>query len=132
MVDRPKMPKSDAATAARFRAALPDNPDILVRPMFGHTAGFINGNMFAGTFGQDVFVRLDEGNRSKLLTAPGAMPFAPMKGRVMAEYVQLPRSADASMTASWVARALEWTATLPPKTKARSAVRGRAKKRSRK
>jgi TfoX/Sxy family transcriptional regulator of competence genes len=131
MTDRPKMPTSDASTAARFRAALPDNPDILVRPMFGHNAAFINGNMFAGTFGQDVFVRLDEHHRLELLAAPGAMPFAPMKGRVMAEYVQLPRATDASTTASWVARALEWTATLPPKIKAKSAARGRAKKRSR-
>jgi len=120
MVDRPKMPAADPHTTARFKAALPDDARIIIRPMFGHTAAFINGNMFAGTFGADVFVRLDERGRAELLTIAGATPFAPMKGRVMAEYVRLPRSAEASVTSSWLARSFTWASTLPRKGERKS------------
>ena len=66
---------------------------VAIRPMFGHKAAFVNGNMFTGTFGKHVFVRLDEPSRAELLTVAGANPFEPMKGRPMTEYVQLPESA---------------------------------------
>src|SRR5438309_2837069 len=106
------MPKGDPATMKAFQALLPDDPRIVVRPMFGHKASFINGNMFAGTFGPDVFVRLDAPDRSALLALDGAKLFEPMKGRPMTGYVQIPRrwigkGGDAK---AWIARALEWTA----------------------
>ncbi len=63
MTKRPSMPKSDPHTAAIFQALLPDDPRIAMRPMFGHAAAFVGGNMFAGTFGTHVFVRLDQDSR---------------------------------------------------------------------
>ena len=123
MAKQPAMPKADPATAASFRAALPNDARIAIRPMFGHTAAFVNGNMFAGTFGSDVFVRLPEAARSELLALEGARPFSPMKGRPMAEYVQLPPRRDAALAKAWFRRSLEWAATLPPKAKARKKLR---------
>src|SRR5713226_3551604 len=50
-----------------FRSILPDNPRITIRPMFGNISAFVNGNMFAGLFGNDLFVRLSEESRKELL-----------------------------------------------------------------
>jgi TfoX/Sxy family transcriptional regulator of competence genes len=90
--------------------------------MFGHTAAFVNGQMFAGTFGAHVFARLDESSRAELLAVPGATAFAPMKNRPMKEYVQLPSDMlnEAAAAKEWIARALEWTSRLPPNTKGRA------------
>jgi TfoX/Sxy family transcriptional regulator of competence genes len=113
------MPKADPSTATLFRTLLPNDPRVTVRPMFGHTAAFVNGQMFAGTFGSHVFARLDESSRAELLAVPGASVFAPMKGRPMQEYVQLPSAMlrDPAAATQWIRRALEWTSTLPPKAK---------------
>jgi len=113
------MPKANPATIKAFEALLPPDPRIVVRPMFGHKASFVNGHMFAGTFGPDVFVRLVEGDRADLLAIDGAKPFEPMKGRPMSGYVQLPRrwigkNAEAK---EWVAKALACTAGLAPKSR---------------
>lgn len=101
----------------RFEALLPKDRAISVRPMFGHRAAFIHGQMFSGTFGADLIVRLDEQGRRELLTIEGAKPFEPMKGRPMKEYVMLPRAwvDDRAKAGRWIARALAWTSTLPPK-----------------
>ena len=118
----PTMPKADPTTAALFRRLLPDRPDVTVRPMFGQTAAFLDGEMFAGTFGPHVFARLDESSRAELLAVPGATVFAPVKNRPMKEYVQLPSAMlnQPSVAKAWIARALEWTATLPAKEKGAS------------
>jgi TfoX/Sxy family transcriptional regulator of competence genes len=83
---------SVAIAGAVFQTFLPADPRIVIRPMFGHTAAFVNGHMFAGTFGPEVFVRLDEPSRADLLAMAGAKPFEPMKGRPMRGYVQLPEA----------------------------------------
>lgn len=122
MATRPAMPKVDPKTAATFRELLPNDPRVTVRPMFGHTAAFVNGLMFAGTFGSHVFARLDESSRAELLGVPGATVFAPMKARPMREYVQLPSAmlSQPSVAKQWIVRALDWTSTLPPNAKRRA------------
>jgi TfoX/Sxy family transcriptional regulator of competence genes len=114
---RLSMPKSDPQVAALFRSLLPGDDRVMVRPMFGYAAAFVNGNMFAGTFGGQVFVRLAEPLRTELLAVAGATPFAPMPGRPMKDYVQLPPKmlGDRSAASAWVQRALESTSALPPK-----------------
>src|SRR5712664_11983 len=106
MPTRATVPKSDPETARLFETLLPHDPRIVVRPMFGHRAAFVNGNMFAGTFGADVFVRLDERSRSELLSISGSKPFEPMKGLPMRDYVQMPRQwlGAQSDARAWVAR----------------------------
>jgi TfoX/Sxy family transcriptional regulator of competence genes len=128
------MPKADPSTAALFRTLLPNDPRVTVRPMFGHTAAFVNGQMFAGTFGSHVFARLSEDGRAELLAAPGATVFAPMKSRPMKEYVQLPSAmlSESAIAKQWIARALEWTATLPPKAKHRTEAAAAAARAARK
>jgi TfoX/Sxy family transcriptional regulator of competence genes len=117
MPKRPVIPKSDAKIAALFETLLPADERVVIRPMFGHRAAFVNGHMFTGTFGSQVFVRLDEQSRTDLLAIAGAAPFEPMKGRPMREYVQLPKAllTEPHEARIWVERSLAWISTLPPK-----------------
>jgi len=85
--------------------------------MFGNSAAFVNSNMFAGLWGNDLFVRLPEERIEELLKEEGAARFEPMKGRPMKGYVLLPRAwlADPSKVNSWVKTSFEWAVKLPPK-----------------
>ena len=111
------MPKADEAVRDQFRSLIPEDSRVTVKPMFGHVAGFVNGNMFTGTFGDQLFVRLDESGRTELLGTPGAAPFEPMPGRPMGEYVVLPPQwrEEPDLARHWMGRALEWTARMPAK-----------------
>lgn len=110
------MPKSDADTRALFETLLPDDPRVQKKPMFGHLAGFVNGNMFAGTFGEDLIVKLKPAERDELLAVEGAEPFCP-GGRPMGGYVIVPRAwrEQPELLREWIECALTGVAELPPK-----------------
>jgi TfoX/Sxy family transcriptional regulator of competence genes len=113
-----QIPKPAEADKEFFRSVLPDNPEIEVKPMFGNLGAFVRGNMFAGLFGPDLGVRLDDAGRAELAAVDGSGPFGPA-GRPMGGYLTLPRAWRASpeLAAGWVARAHGYVATLPPKQK---------------
>jgi TfoX/Sxy family transcriptional regulator of competence genes len=117
-------PKPDSSSKAFLEEILPQDPAVELKPMFGNTAGFVNGHMFAGTFGSDIVVRLPEAERTRLLAEPGAAIFAPMAGRVMREYVVLPRAwRDTPEKARpWTASALTWASQMPPKAAKKKAA----------
>ena len=79
------MPRPDEASRAFFESIVPDDPRVQVRPMFGNSAAFLNGNMFIGLFGSELFVRLSDEDRAELLQEEGASLLEPMKGRPMKE-----------------------------------------------
>jgi TfoX/Sxy family transcriptional regulator of competence genes len=112
----PKMPKPDDASKAFFESLVPERPDVRVRPMFGNVSAFVNGNMFMGLFGSDLFVRLPDADRESLFKA-GGEPFEPMPGRPMREYVVLPSKwrEQRKRVQEWVDRSLAWAQELPPK-----------------
>jgi TfoX/Sxy family transcriptional regulator of competence genes len=111
-----KLPKPTPETKDYFASIVPDHPAVGIRPMFGQLSAFVNGNMFMGIFGDDVFVRLPEGDREELLRAGGA-PFEPMSGRPMREYIVLPGAwrEEPSRVREWTTRSLEHAEELPPK-----------------
>ena len=76
----------------------------------------MSGNMFAGLFGEDLFVRLAEADRDRLIEEGGA-DFALMPGSVMKGYVTLPAGWAERPAASreLIGRSLEWTRALPAK-----------------
>ncbi len=113
-----KIPKPSDADKDYFRSIVPDDPRVVVKPMFGNVAAFVNGNMFIGLFGSDVGVRLAEQDRSVLMDIEGAGTFGPPE-RPMREYVSMPIEWRDDTTAAdeWVAKALEHTAAMPPKKK---------------
>jgi TfoX/Sxy family transcriptional regulator of competence genes len=107
-------PTDDAKEA--FRALVPADAAVTTKPMFGNLAAFVNGNMFAGLFGDDLFVRVGDADRATLL-AKGGRDFEPVPGRRMTGYVMLApgwrkRTAEAR---TWIGTALTATRTLPAK-----------------
>ncbi|MEA2682374.1 MAG: hypothetical protein QOK05_702 [Chloroflexota bacterium] len=110
------MPKPSADVKEAFRGLVPEAPGVTVRPMFGHLAAFVNGNMFSGVFGEKLFVRAAGAERDRLL-ASGGEDFAPMPGRPMNGYVCLadPWQSDAKGAREWIDLALQNTAAMPPK-----------------
>ncbi len=107
-----KMPKATDADKDRFRSLVPEAPGVAVKPMFGQLGAFVNGNMFAGLFGDSVGVKLDEAAAAELVAAGGG-PFGPAE-RPMGGYTTIPDGEDAE---AWVARAQQYVATLPPKAR---------------
>jgi len=85
--------------------------------MFGNLSAFVDGNMFLGLFGKDLFVRLSDEHRQVLLLKEGASVLEPMKGKPMKDYVILLRAwRDRPESArQWVFRSLDWASKLPPK-----------------
>ena len=67
-----KIPHSDKEAEAFFKSLLANDPTVTVKPMFGNLAAFVNGNMFAGLYGDDLFVRLSEQESQELLKHTGA------------------------------------------------------------
>jgi len=100
-----------------FVSVMP-GPPAVQRKMFGYPAGFINGNMFMGLFQDDMILRLPENLREEFLKIDGAKIFEPMPGRPMLEYVAVPPGVIANRRelASWISRALEYGASLKPKS----------------
>ena len=118
-----KWEKSSEALIETFHAALPDDPRIERRQMFGYPCAFVNGNMFSGLHQSSMVLRLDQPRREDLL-ARGARTFEPMVGKPMREYVVVPPvilEAPAELR-RWTAYALEFGAGLPPKPSARKAA----------
>jgi TfoX/Sxy family transcriptional regulator of competence genes len=113
------MPKPSEQAKAAFTKLVPDGPAVTLRPMFGNLAAFVNGNMFAGLFGEDLFVRLPEDESDKV-RQQGGRDFAPMAGRPMKGYVTVPgtwRDKPAAIK-GWIATALEVTGKMPAKVPA--------------
>jgi TfoX/Sxy family transcriptional regulator of competence genes len=113
-----EMPKPSEADKDRFRALMPSGPGVEVKAMFGNLGAFVNGNMFAGLFGSSVGVKLPEDELAQLAAEEGSGPFGPSE-RPMGGYVALPPAyvADPSLAEPWVAKAVEYVSTMPPKVK---------------
>ncbi|WP_139489072.1 TfoX/Sxy family protein [Brevibacillus dissolubilis] len=111
------MNRPSEESKAFFKSIIPIDPRINLKPMFGNLASFINGNMFAGLYGDQVFVRLPEAERQRLIEEEGATQFAPMQGRPMKEYVTVPEKwrQDPERVSSLVQQSLAWAETLPMK-----------------
>ena len=116
-----KVSRADEKSKEFFRSVLPDDARITVRPMFGNISGFVNGNMFAGLFGEDLFVRLSEEKRNDLLGNKDARLLEPMPGKPMKDYVVIPRALlkKPDTVRKWIVSSLDFTSSLPPKKKSK-------------
>ncbi|HET9873671.1 MAG TPA: TfoX/Sxy family protein [Propionibacteriaceae bacterium] len=107
------MPRPTEADKERFRALVPQDRQIDVKPMFGNLGAFVNGNMFMGLFGSDIGLKLSSEFEQRVRDAGGG-PFGP-PDRPMGGYVALPESATAEQLAEWINAAVDYVAALPPK-----------------
>lgn len=110
--EMPKFTKTPPEVAAAFDKAAPSRAGVERRTMFSYPALFVNGNMFAFTFGPKIAVRADEATRAKMKR------FEPMPGRPMGEYVEVPaKDMRGAALAGWMSRGLAYAESLPAKTK---------------
>ena len=106
--------KSSPELVRAFDSALPQSSLVERRKMFGYSAAFVHGNMFAGLHQEDVLVRLPEAERQALLSS-GGRNFEPMPGRVMKNYLLLPEASDGRTLSLWLRKAFDYTSQLPAK-----------------
>jgi TfoX/Sxy family transcriptional regulator of competence genes len=87
------------------------------RKMFGGLTLFLNGNMFAGIHGAKIVLRMSEQDRTEAQAGSGAVPFEPMPGRVMKEYVVVPESvwSHPDTLEQWLSKSIDHVGALPPK-----------------
>ena len=126
--DRVQVPKPTEQDKDHFRALIPAEPDVAVKPMFGNLGAFVNGNMFAGLFGSTLGVRLmDDASLRELEAVEGTGPFGPAE-RPMGGYIGLPAdwAGQPGQSQRWIEIALAQVRALPPK-----AVKPKVAKRSR-
>ena len=121
-----QVPKPEQEQLQLFRGVVPSEPDVVVKPMFGNLAAFVNGNMFAALLGSAIGVRVIEpSTRQELESIDGIRPFGP-EGRPMKEYSALPADwlRRPELLSEWIRRAYEEVRALPPKAP-KAAAKGR-------
>jgi TfoX N-terminal domain len=105
----------DEDLAERIRVALAGTGTVREVRMFGGLCFMLNGNMVAGTSKRGLLVRVAKDQQSDALARPGAKPME-MTGRPMEGYVFVdPPPHDDRSLQEWLAIALAFVNTLPPK-----------------
>ena len=111
------VPRPSLETQDLFRTLIPEASGVQVKPMFANLAAFVNGNMFAGLFGDQVGVRLpDVAVRDELLAIDGSGPYGPPE-RPMGGYVAMPEEwkSEPDRLREWIGVALDQVRAMPPK-----------------
>ena len=100
--------------------------DVNKKKMFGCPVYFTNDNMVSGVFENDIFIRLSEQDRKKIISENDeVMPFEPLKGRVMKEYVVLPGSIynDPEKFHGLLRSSYDYASSLPAKQKEEDVIK---------
>jgi TfoX/Sxy family transcriptional regulator of competence genes len=115
----PKFAKSSEEMVSFFDKVMKDFPMATQRKMFGCPCVFVNGNLFAGLFEEEMFLRLNDEDRLAIRKEYGTQLFEPMPGRPMREYVMIPHYVRNSprLLKSWLTKGMEHAQALPPKVK---------------
>jgi TfoX/Sxy family transcriptional regulator of competence genes len=114
-----------------FETAISGFPEAEPRKMFSYSCVFAKGNMFAGLHEAGMVLRLPEKQRTEFLQLKGAAQFEPMPGRVMREYVVVPKVLlnTPEKLRAWMEKSLAYVSSLPAKPK-KSSGAGRQVQRS--
>ena len=108
-----QVPRPTDADKERFRALVPSEANVEVKPMFGNLGAFVNGNMFMGLFGSDIGLKLSPDDQ-QLVRAAGGGDYGPAE-RPMGGFVSLPASAQPEQLNEWIAAALGYVGRMTPK-----------------
>lgn len=105
----------DEQLAARTRILLKGQRGLVEKKMFGGLAYLSNGKMFAGILKSDLVVRVGPEANDQALKEPYTRPMdftgKPMKGYV---FVGPEGVKSAAQLRRWLARGLDFAASLPP------------------
>lgn len=120
------LPKPSEQAKAAFLKLVTRDPAVTTRPMFGNISAFLNGNMFCGLFGDDLFVRVSDGEQAEIRKQGGKL-FEVMPGRAMTGYVLLPPGWQKKddVTRGWIMEARDFAKKLPPKAAKAKAAKGK-------
>ena len=116
-----KMPRPSEEAKAAFARVVPDEPAVTLKPMFGQMAGFVNGNMFIGIWGDELNLRLPDDEIAKV-KKQGGRDFEPMAGHRMTGYVIYAGDWMARPPQALIKRALEEARKMPAKTPKKKAA----------
>ena len=106
------------ALIAAYETALPDDPRVERKRMFGTPCAFVNRQMFFGTFEDSLVARVGPDRVNALLDQPGMQVFTPSPGKVWNDYLQLDvTTVGPQVSAELATEALAWAAALPRKVK---------------
>jgi len=108
-----QVPRPTEADKERFRALVPNEANVEVKPMFGNVGAFVNGNMFMGLFGSEIGLKLSPADQ-RVVRAAGGGDFGPAE-RPMGGFVSLPASAEQRQLSEWIGAALGYVARMPAK-----------------
>lgn len=109
--------EANPAVLAAYEAALPDDPRVERKRMFGMPCAFVNRQMFFGTFEGSLVARVGPARVETLSGQPGMRVFTPTVDRPWRDYVQVDAMEDVEVLKGLAAEALAWAAKLPPKAK---------------
>ena len=114
-----KLVKPSPGLITEFRAMASQLSHGELRKMFGYDAVFVNGNMAVGLWQNTCVVKVSPADQAALLKRGQAVPFAPMKDRIMTGWLELSEDLahDPEELLAWSQRAVTFIATLPPKVK---------------
>ncbi|HKO53652.1 MAG TPA: TfoX/Sxy family protein [Polyangiaceae bacterium] len=114
-----KLVKPSPGLIAEFKAMVPLLPLGEPRKMFGYDAVFVNGNMAVGLWQNTCVVKVSPADQAVLLERGHAVPFAPMKDRIMTGWLELSEELahDPEELLEWSRRAVTYVTTLPRKVK---------------
>lgn len=109
------------ALARRIRVAIAGHDGVTEDEMFGSAAWLVNGNAACGTVGDALLVRVDRGERDRLLAEEHVRPMS-RKGRTITGFVTVDSAAiaDDAELARWIDMAAAYAAWLPPKEPGRA------------
>ncbi len=114
----------DEKTAERIRHLLAERPDFAEKRMFGGLAFMVKGGMCCAVSGRGgLLMRIGPEAAAKLVKQAHVKPMR-MAGRVVKTYVRVMPEAyrTPAQLATWVRRAVDFTTTLPAKTRRASSA----------
>ncbi len=111
------MPAPSPAVVAAYEAALPDDPRVVQKQMFGSPCAFVKRQMFFGTFEETLVARVGPERVRALAEQAGMQVFTPSPGKEWDDCVQLSLTVDSALFTELASEALSWAAALPKKGK---------------
>lgn len=104
--------KTSSELAAFFGAAIPTDPRIERRSMFGCPVALVNGAMFAVAHQDSFVLKLSEQDRTTLRDAFDAHGYEFSPGRGIRDFVAMPDEIlmDREALAGWIVRSMDYVA----------------------
>lgn len=121
----------EASVATAYEGALPDDPRVERKKMFGMPCAFVNRQMFFGTFESTLVARVGPERAAALAGQDGMVVFTPMVDRPWRDYVQVPAGTAPGTLKALAAEALAWTLVLPPRAEKPKAKKDKKAKKAR-